>query len=393
MNMIMNWHERLETILGESDGAARKRESTYFDRVSGGHPIVLFGAGSLGRRLARGLRACGCELLAFSDNNPSIWDQELEGTKVLSPQVAADRFGRTAVFVIAIWHPSRTGGLRQVAEQLQQLGCDRVAPFVWLLWKYPGTFLPYYLWDLPSKLLRRSEEILRASKLFDDEVSRREFVSQVAFRATGNFSCISEASLQVQYFPDDLFRLLPEEVFVDCGAYDGDSLRDFIRVTGGRFKRIIAFEPDPSNCSSLNGFLNGEPEVAARITCYPCALGRVLQRVRFRSTGLANAAVSQEGEIEVQCVTLDQALKGECPTFIKMDIEGAELDALWGGADIIRRDKPLLAICTYHQQDHLWQIPLTLRQLLPESRLFLRAHCLDGFDLVCYAVPKERPSA
>jgi len=52
----------------------------------------------------------------------------------------------------------------------------------------------------------------------------------------------------------------------------------------------------------------------------------------------------------------------------------------------------VLAVCTYHTQDHLWRIPLTVKQLAPEARFALRPHCVDGFDVVCYAIPPGRAS-
>jgi FkbM family methyltransferase len=386
----MNWLEKLKIILSEDIEAAKRRESSCFDCYAGDRGIVLFGAGSLGRKIARGLIASGCKPLAFSDNNASMWGQGVEEIEVLPPSVAAQRHGGSAVFVIAIWHPSRTEGHLHLRDQLQHLGCDRVAPFGWLFWKYPSIFLPCYFWDLPSKLLCNPEEIISAFQLFHDAASKQEFVAQIKLRTSGDFSCLPPPSRQAQYFPEDLMRLSSEEFFVDCGAYDGDSLRDFISVTGGRFEKIVAFEPDPANCAVLEDFVRSKPAIAPRTTCYPWAVGHTPGRVRFKSSGLSSAAISKEGEAEVQCVSLDQALKDGSPTFVKMDIEGAELDALRGGADTIQRCKPKLAICAYHQQDHLWQIPLTLRELFPEVRLFLRAYCFDGLDLVCYAIPSEK---
>ena len=73
-----------------------------------------------------------------------------------------------------------------------------------------------------------------------------------------------------------------------------------------------------------------------------------------------------------------------------MDIEGAEMDALQGGRHAIATDKPLLAVCVYHTQDDLWKIPLFVRDLLPDHRLYLRCHEGDGWQTVLYAVPPHR---
>ena len=89
----------------------------------------------------------------------------------------------------------------------------------------------------------------------------------------------------------------------------------------------------------------------------------------------------------VNCVALDTALSGAQPTYIKMDIEGAELDALNGARGIIKQYAPVLAICTYHLQDHLWKIPLLIESMNPGYNFFLHPHLVEGWDLVCYAIP------
>ena len=86
----------------------------------------------------------------------------------------------------------------------------------------------------------------------------------------------------------------------------------------------------------------------------------------------------------------DELLEHEHPTFIKMDIEGAEPDALRGARATIARHRPILAVCVYHLQDHLWSIPLTLREMCGEYDFVLRPHNEEGWDLVCYGVPRER---
>jgi hypothetical protein len=73
-----------------------------------------------------------------------------------------------------------------------------------------------------------------------------------------------------------------------------------------------------------------------------------------------------------------------------MDIEGAEYDALRGGVNVIRRDRPILAICVYHTQSDIWRIPLLVHSMVPEYKLYLRAYEGDGFQTVMYAVPSER---
>ena len=92
----------------------------------------------------------------------------------------------------------------------------------------------------------------------------------------------------------------------------------------------------------------------------------------------------------MECVRLDDALAGAEVSFIKMDVEGAELDALEGARAIITSQRPVLALSAYHRQDHLWRIPQMIRGMSDDYHLVLRAHRLDGWETVCYAIPEER---
>ena len=156
------------------------------------------------------------------------------------------------------------------------------------------------------------------------------------------------------------------------------------------FGQAMAFEADPQNFAQLERRIAADERLRGRTRAVSAAVGLERGRLRFAASGMASAGLSEEGNIEVDCVPLDEFLDRETPTYIKMDIEGAEMDALAGAATVIAKSAPLLAICAYHTQSHLWEIPIRIRELLPEYRLFLRMHCVDGFDLVCYAIPAWR---
>jgi FkbM family methyltransferase len=384
--------QRLEQLLQETPAAAAARAAQAFDRAASPFEgrIVIYGAGQLGRRMLRGLRANGSDALAFVDRNPASWTTAIDGLPVYAPQEAARRFGSDALFVIAVWHPVLSGGLQAIAAQLVEMGCSRVLPFVPLAWKYPREFLPNYLWDLPAGVLGAAADVRRAFNLFEGRRSQSEFLRQLEFRLTADFRCLRDPDGDPQYFPRHLFRPLPAESFVDCGAYTGDTLVEFADWTGGRFHKALAFEADPGNFAELERTVAGDDRLRGRVRAVPRAVGRERCKVRFAASGMGNAAISDAGDIEVDCGPLDELLADVSPTYIKMDIEAAEMDALLGAAAVLRRSQPALAICAYHLQDHLWKVPLRIHDLLPAGHLLLRPHCADGFDLVCYAITPGR---
>jgi FkbM family methyltransferase len=336
--------------------------------------FVCFGAGNLGRRIARAIHP-----VLLCDNNPALWNRVVDGVPVVSPAAAVKRYPH-ASFVVAIWHPSRSETMMDRTRQLRALGASNVIPFHKFFAEHGNLLLPSFFWERPDYYAERSAEISRGRSLLDAE-GQEEFDRQMRLRR-GDFSgqVIDPGS---QYFPTDLFRLSDNEVFIDCGAYDGDTIAEFRRATGDRFARIVAFEPDPENFTALDSAMRGD----SRIVLKPYATDVRRTTVHFAAGG-TGAHISPTGTCEVQTITLDEALDGVAPTYMKFDIEGSEPDALEGGHETIARHRPKMAVCVYHAPDHLWSIPLQLNDLLPESRLTLRTYCADGFECVCYCVPR-----
>lgn len=381
----------ISELLAESVSDARERESRAFDSVAGdcAHRVVLYGAGNLGRKVLRLLRTQGVEPLAFVDAAPGKAGSQVDGITVFTIDDALHRFADNAAFVICVWNPELKGGVQGVIDRLRAGGALRVAPFLSLFWKYPDLFLPYYLWDLPSKLLAERESIAELNEALDPS-SRPHLARELRLRLHGDFRQLQVPRAERQYFPRDLFDLHPDECFVDCGAYDGDTLRALVEETSGSFGRAICFEADPDNCARLRHFVAAHPELARRVVIHEAAVSRNIGVLRFAATAAPNAAASVSGDVVVDCTSLDTALAGETPTFIKMDIEGSELDALEGAAATISSCDPLLAVCVYHQPAHLWQIPLWLKANRPGSTLVINSYAVDGFDSVCIAVPPHR---
>lgn len=383
---------RLDMLLGEDEGVAREREKMAFDLAAGGFVdrIVLFGAGRLGRKTMAGMRRLGQGPLAFADNNLSLSRSSIEGVPVYSAAEAARLFGRTAVFVVTIWNSRSSERMSERIQQLHTLGCERVVPAGLFFWKHPDIFLPYFSVDLPHKALPLSEDIRRAFHLFQDDKSRLEFVGEMAFRLHLDYDNLGWPENIDHYAPADLFDLSPEEVFVDCGAFDGDSIAAFVEQQGEVFSQIVAFEPDPLNVEKLQQRIAALPElIRHKIAIFPNAVGARHEIVHMDPTGLDTSRIGK-GSFAVECMTLDDALQGVAPSLIKFDIEGAELDALEGAGRVISRCRPVLAVSAYHEQAHLWQVPLRLAEICDRYRFFLRPQGTEGWDLICYAIPVER---
>jgi FkbM family methyltransferase len=388
--------DQLENILrrieSEPPDAVRARERSTFDNLAGPYEekLVLFGAGPLGRGVLAGLRKAGVEPLAFADNNRNLWGSELMGLPVLSPSQAAEQYGKTVCFVVTIYQGS------SARHQLASLGCQRVVACAPLLWKYADIFIPQCGLELPHKFPDQAASIRKCYAVLDDELSRREVREQLIWRYWLDFSALSPpCDAKDTYFPQELLSPVADEVFVDCGSFDGDSIRSFNSHWRGAFRHAFAFEPDPINRGALASNM-AAMGIADRVTVMPYAVGNINGQVSFAcnssaSSHITGAAVdTADAGSTINCRRLDDIEWTITPTYIKMDIESAEPEALAGGTELLRRHQPVLAICTYHRSEHLWEIPNFIHSIAPEYHIFLRRYAEESWEGVCYAIPEHR---
>lgn len=174
--------------------------------------------------------------------------------------------------------------------------------------------------------------------------------------------------------------------FLDCGGYTGDTVAEVIRREG-EIEACAVFEPDGKNYSRMVERLNALKGKIGQRWLYPCAVAGEVA-LRFFSNGTGSGALAGSGNHMVQAVTLDQTVPDFHPTYIKMDIEGAELAALNGARRIITQDRPDLAICVYHAVNHIWDIPLLLNSWALDYRFFLRSYNAYTMETVLYAAAR-----
>jgi FkbM family methyltransferase len=378
----------LNALLDTDRNGLLDTEGGLFDEMTGRYsgPIVLFGAGGLGRRTLAEIGGTGLEPVCFADNAPSLHGTVVDGLSVLSAADAAAKYGGAAVFVVTVYI-----GYEEVVEQLKQLGARVVVPFYVLYWKYPDRYLPHYAYDLPHRVIDSAAEVREAGELLSDAASRREYVAQVWWRLDPGSAVLPPNVDGDMYFPRDLVALRHDEVFVDCGGYDGDTVLSFLDQVSGQFRSAYVFEPDPRNLVKLEIALNTlAHSVRSRIHLEAMAIGKSSGSVGLLLSDAASSVVAS-GDLMVPCEPLDAVLGNPAPTYLKMDIEGAEVDALMGARELISTNRPVLAISAYHLQDHLWTIPLLVDSIVHRYRYHYRRYTRQpNDDLVLYAIPEER---
>lgn len=220
--------------------------------------------------------------------------------------------------------------------------------------------------------------------LLEDDLSRETMVAFINQKISTDYKYLRQVKQEYQYFEKEIIDLSEKEVFVDCGAYNGDSAVSFIEALKRRgilsYKKIISFEPDTVNYKNLRE-RNLENH---RCICKGCGIKK--ETLRF-SMGDTSSAISVNGNLFIEVDTIDNLLMNEEVTMIKMDIEGAELDALKGAKEIIQKNMPKLAICVYHKREDLWTIAEYIYSLVPSYKFYMRAYEETATELVLYAIP------
>jgi hypothetical protein len=161
----------------------RRFESSVFGAIAGGTiKTVIFGCAHLGRLTLSGARDAGLEVVAFADNNPSVWGQLLDGIPILPAAEAVSKHNRDAFFVVAVYNgtPPR--------KQLQALGCQRIVPYPMFFWQFSDYMPGEYRLELPHRILANVEEIRAGHALLGDSRSRKEFAAQIAWRCSLDYA-------------------------------------------------------------------------------------------------------------------------------------------------------------------------------------------------------------
>ncbi len=349
--------------------------------------IAIVGAAPEGVRLADICQQRGINIAAVVDDDPAKVGTDVHGRLVAS-SAQLEALNRTIPIVIA------SHRVLNVTRRLRARGFATVLPFAALQVLAPGIFAPHMFYDGWLRDLvdnRRQYRWLHSAVA--DERSRQVLEAVIDYRLTADPECLAPVIdtgryHQGLYHPIGLFDCSDDEVYVDAGAFDGDSLRWFKERVDDRFDRIIAFEPDPKTYAKLVRNFSDD----ARVEAINAGLHRKKGVLRFRDDASRGAIFVEDGDIAMDVVGLDEVLAGGRASFIKMNIEGAEIDALYGAKETIRRWLPKLAISVYHRPSDLWQIPQIVRGFSDAYDLFLRQHDGGVIETVLYAVPRPRSS-
>ncbi len=336
--------------------------------------ICVFGVGNIGKSLPEELAQNGIVVNFFCDNDNSKVGNKYNGILCISLE-ELETYKDETVVIIA------TRYFKEIYKQLQELGFKNLDRVLSNKFDVDGYFRN-------NKVESVIDKITKVIDILADEESKRVYTRIIEEWCINDYSYgqLDDICLENQYFDKDVIKLEKDEIFVDCGAYIGDTLDDFILVTGGKFQKAYLFELSILNFKILeNRVKDVYAAVSERIESINSGVADVTKEIYYCEDD-EGSLLSEGGNQKGHVIKLDDYFTNKKVSYIKMDIEGAELSALNGAEKLLKRCSPKLAVCLYHKPQDLWEIPLYLKKLVPEYKLFIRHYTDLLNETVCYAL-------
>ena len=237
--------------------------------------------------------------------------------------------------------------------------------------------------DCVAEIVEHSPDIECLKESLADKKSK-EVLSQLISLYCNKRSTIDCEPLTDQYLPRDIELEIDFRCYLCAGAYDGDTVKSVIE-SGARIGKLVCFEPDVINFQKLTrSVLMLGARMIEEPILYPSLLSGRTEIKTFRSSGSTNSTCTSvnTGLSQVACA-VDDVMPSLCPTYITMDIEGSELDALSGMERMLKRHKPVMGIAVYHRISDLWEIHRALKGY-GYSKFFLRNYSGGAAETIMY---------
>jgi FkbM family methyltransferase len=362
--------------------------------------IVLYGAGSAGIAFLKYLQNAKIYPRYFADSNEKRFGEICEGVEIIAPGDIVRKVGEKTLVIVCIntdgkrycksfAEALRKGGHGGVYKMLAEYGCKNVIDYTYF--RRCHVLFHEDPYNLPScsdvhLMEKHQTELEEVYEMLEDDVSRDVFLKIIEFRMIDDNISIPTVSQVKQYFEYEFYPKKNDEVFVDCGAFNGISLKAFLQENHNQFKEYYGFEPDSENYGALETYVQTlSDEIRNKMFLYEAACYDKEGNINLYSLHGPGSFVADIGRTKVKTLKIDDVLQKKHASYIKMNIEGSELPALKGAEYTIKNHKPKLAIAAYHKTWDMWEIPLLIKKYKPEYKFYLRSY-MNHLSFVYYGI-------
>lgn len=331
-------------------------------------PILIYGMGDGCEKIFRVCRERKIPVAGIFASDEYVRGHQFLGFPVMTYRQAKEQFPDPVILLaFAAFQPELICKINSIAAEN-----ELYAPDVPLFGE--GVF------DL-SYVMEHEAELSCVYQMLADEQSRKVFSSILNFKVSGNIGYLKDCETPKQEVFDSFLFLSKEESYVDLGAYDGDTVKEFLSQSGGKYHAVYAFEPNPKNFRKLKRNV-GE---TGHIHLIPKGAWENTGELCFRGKAGRSSSIAEDGTLMVEVVPVDDVV--EHATLIKFDVEGAEAPALRGCSRLMKEDRPKLCLSAYHRNEDLFALPLLVQSIRNDYRVYLRHHpYIPAWETIYYFV-------
>ncbi len=347
--------------------------------------FVLIGAGTLGKSIYYKLKKIGYKPVFIADNNlleDILFDDKIY---IRNYNYLRNYKNKEVVVIVSVFNPKAS--FKIIKKQLNDFGFSNIVSFLELFRLFESIFLPFLNYVNIKRYVNELNHIKQFVNKLSDKKSIEIFNSNLAARQSFNIELYPEGDGDC-YFPPDLFnnKMFDNCLYIDCGAYDGDTVTKFVKEHPN-FGRVVAFEPDNTNYKNLLWNVNSlKNTVKNKILCLQAGVSNKNNLVKFEGEMGMGSKIEASGKTLVQLISIDDVVTAEYhnQNFVKLDVEGNELNCLKGMKSFVVGQRCSFAISVYHRFDDIWKIGNYIYSLNKNYNYYLRQHGNDGMDLVLY---------
>lgn len=333
----------------------KEKKSTWEKLQEETRPIFIYGMGDGALKIMSVFREKGITLSGIFASDDFVRGHSFEGYRVhkLSEvEEMVDDF----VIVLAF-----AAGYQDLVDKIQELAA-RHTLYVPDVPVTGGGLFTYEFCQQNAGKLREVYDSLA------DDFSRRVYANIINFKISGNIDYLTAVTTPKSEIYKKIIKPHQNETYVDLGAYNGDTIRELMEFTHGRYGAVYALEPDRKNFKKLAKFVDG----MNRVYAYNAAAWCVDTELPFSARAGRQSTISAASDTMVSARAVDTILSRKPATLIKMDVEGFEREAIWGSANTIGKFSPKLMISLYHRNEDIFELPLLIKTINPEYKLYIR---------------------
>ena len=354
-----------------------KETETAWDKLKNAKkPIVLYGMGNGADKILDWCEANDVVVADIFASDDFVRGQIFRGHQVCK---YADIAARYEDFLIVIAFASESPAVLEHFFDLADRH-ETMAPHLPL---FAGDEVVSFAW-----LEQYEKELTEVYQKLADEKSREVFSGTLNYKLSGKLNYLQSITTQRKEDCEGIFSYGKNETYLVLGAFDGDTIKEFLNFTNNVYHEIIALEPDSKNFKKMQRFV--EEAALANVTLVNKGIWSEEGSLSFTASGGRQSALQPDGKAEVPVDSVDHIMQGRQVSYIKLDVEGAEYEAFSGAAETIRKWTPKLLVAAYHRDSDLWRLPSLLWKLNEKYAIYLRKHpYVPAWELNFLAVSKE----